>query len=145
MTFNPMSLPVFDDPPLVGGREDVPRTAVYQNASEGIIPDLDVHRYDHGASRDHSQTGRDPLRTIPAHNSHVVPTLHTNPAQTTREKPHPPGELAIRPTLYSFLTKSHESSGLPPRAESPSITDPNVPNPPVTHLTSHPVNVFLTL
>jgi hypothetical protein len=86
---------VFETTRLVGGREHVPRTAVYQNVSKGIIPDLDVHRYDHGSSRDHSQTGRDPLRTIPAHDSHVVPSLHTDPAQTKREKPHPPGELAI--------------------------------------------------
>jgi hypothetical protein len=63
--------------------------------TKSIIADLDVHWYDHGASRDHSQTGRDPLRTITAYDSHVVPTLHTDPAQTTREKPHPPGELAI--------------------------------------------------
>jgi hypothetical protein len=87
----------------------VPRATIYQNVTEGIIPDLNVNRYDHGASRDHGQAGRDPLRTIPAHDGHVVPTLHTDPAQTMRERPYPPGELAIRPTLYSFLTKGHES------------------------------------
>jgi len=86
---------LFETIRLVGGRENALGTAVYQNMTKGIIPGLDVHRYDHGASRDHSQTGRDPLRTIPAHDSHVVPTLHTDPAQTTREKPHLPGELAI--------------------------------------------------
>jgi hypothetical protein len=87
----------------------VPRAAVYQNVTKCIIPDLHVHRYNHGASRDHSQTSRNPLRTIPAHDSHVVTTLHANPAQAMREKTYPPGKLAIGQSLCSFLTKGHES------------------------------------
>jgi hypothetical protein len=85
----------------------VPGAAVHQNVTKCLVPDLDVHRYGHGTGRDYRQTGRDPLRTIAANDGHMVPPLYPDPAQTVSEKPHPPTELAIRPGLYSFLTKGH--------------------------------------
>ena len=95
----------------------MPGAAVLENVTEGLVPELDVQRHDHGPRRDHRQASQDPLPTIGGKKRHVVAKLHPGPTQATPKTKHPPSKLAIRPDLRAFLANRHQRRPLSMRPE----------------------------